>query len=234
MTWKGDGSATRRIGSVDLHLVTGPFTSLVWILAFLGFLRYRTCLNDDDISVYFVCACTRIFAPTTYIFFASAIPVISFGEQLDRDTSKRCLHCDDNQLLWSGEITLRCILFPFLFCSLYMELSLLCLTRWTPHSSTNVGIHIIVWDSTLAFWWATASYSRRGRTDGYHVYVHVQLCERSKRDWTETFPGLDWMVRNGSMWWMNHLHGKLFSCVFLNFWMGCVVNQLRLVPNSMP
>ena len=30
----------------------------------------------------------RIFAPTTYIFFASAIPVISFGEQLDRDTSK--------------------------------------------------------------------------------------------------------------------------------------------------
>lgn len=28
----------------------------------------------------------RILAPTTYIFFASAIPVISFGEQLDRDT----------------------------------------------------------------------------------------------------------------------------------------------------
>ncbi|KAK8655896.1 hypothetical protein V6N13_108460 [Hibiscus sabdariffa] len=28
----------------------------------------------------------RIFAPTTYIFFASAIPVISFGEQLERNT----------------------------------------------------------------------------------------------------------------------------------------------------
>ncbi|RHN72989.1 putative bicarbonate transporter [Medicago truncatula] len=28
----------------------------------------------------------RILAPTTYIFFASAIPVISFGEQLQRDT----------------------------------------------------------------------------------------------------------------------------------------------------
>uniref|UniRef100_A0A803Q4L9 Bicarbonate transporter-like transmembrane domain-containing protein n=1 Tax=Cannabis sativa TaxID=3483 RepID=A0A803Q4L9_CANSA len=28
----------------------------------------------------------RILAPTTYIFFASAIPVISFGEQLDRNT----------------------------------------------------------------------------------------------------------------------------------------------------
>lgn len=29
----------------------------------------------------------RILAPTTYIFFASAIPVISFGEQLDRSTN---------------------------------------------------------------------------------------------------------------------------------------------------
>lgn len=28
----------------------------------------------------------RILAPTTYIFFASAIPVISFGEQLERST----------------------------------------------------------------------------------------------------------------------------------------------------
>ncbi|ESQ49398.1 hypothetical protein EUTSA_v10020147mg [Eutrema salsugineum] len=28
----------------------------------------------------------RILAPTTYIFFASAIPVITFGEQLERDT----------------------------------------------------------------------------------------------------------------------------------------------------
>ncbi|CAJ2662616.1 unnamed protein product [Trifolium pratense] len=28
----------------------------------------------------------RILAPTTYIFFASAIPVISFGEQMERDT----------------------------------------------------------------------------------------------------------------------------------------------------
>ncbi|KAJ0579405.1 putative bicarbonate transporter [Helianthus annuus] len=28
----------------------------------------------------------RILAPTTYIFFASALPVIAFGEQLSRDT----------------------------------------------------------------------------------------------------------------------------------------------------
>jgi len=30
--------------------------------------------------------CNRILAPTTYIFFASALPVIAFGEQLSRDT----------------------------------------------------------------------------------------------------------------------------------------------------
>ncbi|GMI80964.1 REQUIRES HIGH BORON 5 [Hibiscus trionum] len=28
----------------------------------------------------------QILAPTTYIFFASALPVIAFGEQLSRDT----------------------------------------------------------------------------------------------------------------------------------------------------
>lgn len=30
----------------------------------------------------------RILAPTAYIFFASALPVIAFGEQLDRDTGE--------------------------------------------------------------------------------------------------------------------------------------------------
>jgi hypothetical protein len=34
----------------------------------------------------------RILAPTTYIFFASAIPVISFGEQLERDTGMLLLN----------------------------------------------------------------------------------------------------------------------------------------------
>ena len=30
----------------------------------------------------------RILAPTTYIFFASALPVIAFGAQLYRDTGE--------------------------------------------------------------------------------------------------------------------------------------------------
>lgn len=44
-----------------------------------------------DVITYIVSSLTkfdlcRILAPTTYIFFASAIPVISFGEQLERST----------------------------------------------------------------------------------------------------------------------------------------------------
>nr|DAD39618.1 TPA_asm: hypothetical protein HUJ06_013941 [Nelumbo nucifera] len=54
------------------------------------------------------CPCTKcgnvllmgqflILAPTTYIFFASAIPVISFGEQLDRNTGNTDkLYCGSN------------------------------------------------------------------------------------------------------------------------------------------
>ncbi|KAI7727377.1 hypothetical protein M8C21_001355, partial [Ambrosia artemisiifolia] len=33
----------------------------------------------------------RILAPTAYIFFASALPVIAFGEQLNKDTGKVCV-----------------------------------------------------------------------------------------------------------------------------------------------
>ncbi|KAJ4727865.1 Boron transporter like [Melia azedarach] len=42
------------------------------------------CYKQDWVSG--IKAGFRILAPTTYIFFASAIPVISFGEQLERDT----------------------------------------------------------------------------------------------------------------------------------------------------
>lgn len=44
---------------------------------------------DLEQSLWMFCCCLRfyrILAPTTYIFFASALPVIAFGEQLSRDT----------------------------------------------------------------------------------------------------------------------------------------------------
>lgn len=43
-----------------------------------------SCYKQDWTSG--ISAGVRILAPTTYIFFASAIPVISFGEQLERET----------------------------------------------------------------------------------------------------------------------------------------------------
>ncbi|CAK7353562.1 unnamed protein product [Dovyalis caffra] len=42
------------------------------------------CYKDDWVSS--LCSGFRILAPTFYIFFASALPVIAFGEQLTRDT----------------------------------------------------------------------------------------------------------------------------------------------------
>ncbi|TYH50678.1 hypothetical protein ES332_D10G222600v1 [Gossypium tomentosum] len=42
------------------------------------------CYKQDWVNG--LCSGFRIFAPTFYIFFASALPVIAFGEQLSRDT----------------------------------------------------------------------------------------------------------------------------------------------------
>ncbi|KAJ1418275.1 Bicarbonate transporter, C-terminal [Sesbania bispinosa] len=47
-------------------------------------LKQELCAKQDWTSGFR--AGIRILAPTTYIFFASAIPVISFGEQLERNT----------------------------------------------------------------------------------------------------------------------------------------------------
>ncbi|XVF88160.1 hypothetical protein PTKIN_Ptkin19aG0028000 [Pterospermum kingtungense] len=44
----------------------------------------RACYKHDWVSAFG--SGFRILAPTTYIFFASALPVIAFGEQLSRDT----------------------------------------------------------------------------------------------------------------------------------------------------
>ncbi|AQL09799.1 Boron transporter 4 [Zea mays] len=43
----------------------------------------------------------RILAPTLYIFFASTVPVIAFGEQLSKDTGwLSCSHRQDEYLIW--------------------------------------------------------------------------------------------------------------------------------------
>ena len=51
-------------------------------LIMYGVLNFLQCSYLLDVFFVF----PRILAPTMYIFFASALPVIAFGEQLSRDT----------------------------------------------------------------------------------------------------------------------------------------------------
>ncbi|CAN0877636.1 Boron transporter 4 [Linum grandiflorum] len=62
-----------------MESISSPFKGI------LNDLRGRAaCYKDDWTSA--IRAGVRILAPTWYIFFASALPVIAFGEQLNRDT----------------------------------------------------------------------------------------------------------------------------------------------------
>ncbi|KAF2576885.1 hypothetical protein F2Q68_00001965 [Brassica cretica] len=65
----------------------------------------------------------RILAPTTYIFFASAIPVISFGEQLERSTGKVSTFSQ----------------FPFFIKR--FEIWILKSRRWSSHGCSDLSIH---------------------------------------------------------------------------------------------
>ena len=77
------------------HHVTGK-TGLVGFIRDLGtciehsFLRFHWTLMVVIISfsVNMLFFNFRILAPTMYIFFASALPVIAFGAQLSKDTGK--------------------------------------------------------------------------------------------------------------------------------------------------
>lgn len=49
-------------------------------------MRVINCMFGWSTSWYILILNFRILAPTAYIFFASALPVIAFGEQLNRET----------------------------------------------------------------------------------------------------------------------------------------------------
>ncbi|KAK7384746.1 hypothetical protein VNO78_30447 [Psophocarpus tetragonolobus] len=62
-----------------LQVSMGPFEGIIQDV------KGRIAYYKQD-WVVSTCSCIRILAPTFYIFFASALPVIAFGEQLNRDT----------------------------------------------------------------------------------------------------------------------------------------------------
>lgn len=66
---------------IILYSAMGPFRGITE--DFKGRLEFY---KQDWICA--ICTGVRILAPTFYIFFASALPVIAFGEQLNRETGK--------------------------------------------------------------------------------------------------------------------------------------------------
>lgn len=125
--------------------------------------------------------CFRILAPTTYIFFASAIPVISFGEQLERNTGEL------NYNLKSRHVV----------CCNLIHVTYLCLHgfgRWCSNSSSNSGIDCTLWHHTLHHRRTASADSWSRRAHRAHVHLHVQLRQRSCRSRSKHVPGMDGMV----------------------------------------
>lgn len=135
----------------------------------------------------------RILAPTTYIFFASALPVIAFGEQLSRDTGF-FLHILGTEVEnnWNN-----CYHFCFLMrllVSVMILKELSFLRRWKLEHGGDFSFYCSLWYYTFRIWRATPSDTRSCRTNSNNVHLFIQLCEGKGRFGTETISGLGWMV----------------------------------------
>nr|KAJ0205126.1 hypothetical protein LSAT_V11C500240060 [Lactuca sativa] len=75
----GSAVASHTPSAMDHHNHNTPFSGIKKDLQ--GRLQ---CYKQDWVGA--LCSGARLLAPTAYIFFASALPVIAFGEQLNRDT----------------------------------------------------------------------------------------------------------------------------------------------------
>lgn len=91
MMSKGGSNATRMTGLKHLMPATGIkvfvscFKLAIPIILKISLSMEIVSVNSlTSLSLYL----HRILAPTTYIFLASAIPVIAFGEQLSRNTGE--------------------------------------------------------------------------------------------------------------------------------------------------
>ena len=84
--------------------------------------------------------CARILAPATYIFFASAIPALTFGEQLYRQTGAAQIFTN---VIWTPE------LLPVCACLLFESTPPG--TQWSP-APTMVGMHMPAWHHGFTSW----------------------------------------------------------------------------------
>lgn len=145
------------------HLMGSDFVVVVIFLKD----TVHICLSERKsfAEVYLYLVSIRILAPTTYIFFASAIPVISFGEQLDRNTG----------------ITISSIFRVTMFCwyfgghSLQM-LNWISFSRWNSDRSADSCINITLWCYSFNPWRATSPHPWCSWANSSHVYLYVQFC----------------------------------------------------------
>lgn len=137
-------------------------------------------------SSHYLLLC-RILAPTTYIFFASAIPVISFGEQLERNTGKSYFFLFFLECL--------CTLVSLFQCHFSNQMHyLITYYRWNFNCSSNSRINGPLWCHPLNYWRTTLAHTRSCWTNSIDVYIHVWLCEGQEGFGEGTLFSMDRMV----------------------------------------
>ena len=124
----------------------------------------------------------RLLAPTTYIFFASALPVIAFGEQLSRETGEFGF---PNYSVYSKVIRKR-------YNRGYVY-------RWKAKHGRDAGFHCTMRDHTLDLWRPAPADFGRGGAHHCHVFLHVQLREREERFGPQSVLGVDRLVGDSNI-----------------------------------
>lgn len=101
-----------------------------------------------------------ILAPTTYIFFASALPVIAFGEQLNKDTGSFAFQSFDESNFLKA---IKCI------SDTISSTNLICIIRWEPEHCGNFSFYSYLWNHSFNTRRTTSYDTRSCRT--YYYYV---------------------------------------------------------------
>lgn len=130
-----------------------------------------------------------------YIFFASALPVIAFGEQLSRDTGA--------SLSWNADKRNISLSFCLYFISINWKwgsyfnlffLQILIVFRWKIEHRGNISLNCAVWNYPLNLWGTAFVDFRSGRTNCYNVHLLVQFLPRPARVRRRSLFSLGWMV----------------------------------------
>lgn len=144
----------------------------------------------------------RILAPAAYIFFASALPVVAFGEQLSRETGH----------------SLR----PFLISDVFMKqchwVRVCFMLRRELEHWWDASVHRHLWSDPLDFWGAAVANPRRCRAHHNHVLVFVQFRQEQYR--RRALFSLGRVVRIHQSF--QNLACLICWCFCLFLWLGCV------------